>query len=469
MPPKRFPKIDPSLLAVNEAPPFNTPEPVDDDTYQVPVPPGPEDAPQTSSASVASPRTITKSKLRELYTQQKAKYPDIDKDGFATEIANHGFQIVDDAPVAAPSEGPTDTVKDLKGLLLGNGLGSPLTMAGIGMSGLEGAAKVGRMGAELVKAGGRAVGGKTEKVANLGSELIPQSKLGVALAGATMGEGPGTDLVEQGARKVTVPKAGTLSKVGGGILSAFNRVDRRFTTAWLSDPELLNEATPGVKEVSKEMGQYFADKGTKLNSEMFKKMTRQDWFPNESQVAKLQDIVRPVIDKIKSGAKVSEEEIIFAERASNAITRSTQAQSNHSMMSVARGQQTVLLDQLEKHGFSELPDLKAKYFRALAKDAAQNILPMNKQGSPNALSTMLMGKLGMDAVEQLGQGEVSKALGKAAQAAVFSPYLGAGVIKAGNNVLTSNVTKQTARGLTVAGLNQIGKKERNNDDKSKAK
>lgn len=354
----------------------------------------------------------------------------------------------------------------MKDLILGDKLASNMTMGGMGLNALEGVARIGRKAKEGLGMMGALVGPKTERAMNIGSDfLLPQNKLSAAALG--LGEAASADkALDVGTAlaksRVRVIQPNKLERVAGGGISVTTRVPERFSSAVVADTSILDKTvTPSVKEVSQEMGQFFQAKGTKINSEAMNELFDQDFIPSDNQVSKLQKIVKTVRTKLEAGYKgppVTDEELVFAERAANAMSRSTQAAQNRSIMSVAKGNQKLFLDQLDKAGFTELPELKAKYFRALAQDAFQEFLPRNKTGGPNALSGLLMAKQGVEGVEHLIQGSVGKAVGSAIKGAVFSPLLVGNALKGASKLSVKALP--AAKSVTMATLNQLNKKKK---------
>lgn len=262
---------------------------------------------------------------------------------------------------------------------------------------------------------------------------------------------------KEAAEAAKIIRPNTVERGAGGIISATTRAPERFTSAWVADPSVLGPETPTPQAVGKKMQAYFESKGVKIDSQKLREITGRDYVPNDNQYEALnKDFVRPALDKIEAVAnKVpgalppTEEEVIFAERAANAMKRSTGAQQNKYIMSYASGAQDALLDHLDKAGFGELPALKNEYFRALAKDAAQDFLPRNKTGGPNALSTLLMGKQAVGAVSELASGNLGAAAGKALQAAAFSPMLVGQGIRGVSAALNPAVSQPLARATSL--------------------
>lgn len=311
-------------------------------------------------------------------------------------------------------------------------------------------------------AGKFVAGGIQQAMPNMGPKLgaavgsIPQSPTAVALSplmatgggseGAqaldTAGAQGGMALEGAGQAPTRVVRPGMAAKLAGEATQVTARIPSRFGSAVFADPSILHESTPSVADVSKKMGNYFAEKGVNINSQELQKISGKGYIPNDNQVEELRNrLLQPVLDKIEAVAnKVpgavapSEEEIIFAERAANAMTRSTGAQQNKYLMSFASGARNALMDQLEKSGFNKLPGLKAEYFRALAKEAFNDFMPQNKTGGPNALSGLLMGKSALGALGSAAQGDVPGAIGGALKTASFSPLLIGQGIRAANAI-----------------------------------
>ncbi len=318
---------------------------------------------------------------------------------------------------------------------------------------------------------------KIAKAINTGEGLLvpttPLSVASTALGGAMGMEPKPTDLIPAEGTKIVNP--GPVAKTVGGLASVSSRVNPRFTSLVAADPTILNDSTKSVAQVSKEMGSFFKEKGVDLGSEEFKNLFNQTWFPSENQVSKLQGIVDPTMERITNyrnllaqglkqeaaAVKPSESELIFAERAANAIKRSTAAASNRSMFSYANGAQGQLVDELSKSGFGELKSLKADYLRALAKEAFNDVLPKNKFGTPNALSTLLMAKKGKDAAVSAYQGDYQGALGSAAEAAAFSPLAVGQAFKA-YGALANGASNPAVLAAGAAGISNFLSGKKNN-------
>lgn len=308
----------------------------------------------------------------------------------------------------------------------------------------ETAANVGKfvVGGINQAAGGQPLG----PLHNAAVGSIPQTPTAAALSPLMAMGGPeeaANSALSTGAERATkVIKPGPAAKLAGEAASVTTRVPSRFTSAWFADPTILSEETPSVQEVVNKMGQYFKEKGVNINSQELQKLSGKGYIPNDNQVEQLRStMLQPVLDKIEAVAnKVpgatapTEEELIFAERAANAMTRSTGAQQNRYLMSFASGARNSIMDQLEKAGFGKLPELKAQYFRALAKEAAQDFLPQNKTGGPNALSALLMGHALKSGLGHLAAGDIPAAIGSGLQGAAFSPYMVGGAIKGASNI-----------------------------------
>lgn len=330
---------------------------------------------------------------------------------------------------------PTDERLDPLEPLFGNKMGG-MGKAGFMMSGLELGARAGRKINEGVQ---KAAGFVAEKGGEMGagplgallaapaaiaSEVaLPQNKVQMALLPGAF-EGKATGLAKKGPTKINKPTK--LQEGMGSMMSATSSVNQRYTNALAANPELL-ETAPSRGDIVKKYTEYFANQGKQINSETLKQYTRENFFPNEGQVSTISDIVETAISQIDltdaSKSKLTTEEAFIAASAARAALRSSAAGSNRSMAAYFKGAKEALDNYLEAQGQGELKELGRQYFQANVKEQFDSFLPRNKNQSPNALRSLIMGGLAGDALKELVAGNTGAALGRGVQAAAMSPLL----------------------------------------------
>jgi hypothetical protein len=422
-----------------------------------------------------------------------------------------------------------EAYSNLSDLVFGNNMAPSMTAGGIGMNALEGIARGGRMGASGMHDLGGLVGPKTQKVADVVSGgLLPQNKLaaGMSLYGAAgeVGGGPNKFSKATGVEtdpeffhdsskleRTKVVQPNGLEKLGGTVATATTGIPERYTQAVMADPSILDEATPGTKEVGKMYSKAFAKGGVKVNSAELEKLVGDPFPPKtDTEYGKLKDIVLSVRDRMNTaqqlraqasglqnkldaftkaastgpGTAVTQEQAaqiseitdqiaklqdkadkvmpsdgqIFMGRSAAAKLGKVTGPDAAGFKSVARGLQDMFDKHLENTSIPELKGLSAKYFRAVAKEYFEPLLPQNKNLSPNALRSLMVLKQGANAVGNVAQGNYGEALGNVVQGAAMSPYMVAGAIKTAQG-LPSALTSGPARTLTMSALNQFGKKK----------
>ena len=287
---------------------------------------------------------------------------------------------------------------------------------------------------------GKAVGG-TLSVAS--DYLLPQNRFGAAMMAfpaAQKGIAAGKSalgLTQAAAAGTKVVKPGAMANVGGAVLGASSATEPRLAAAVLADLDILTPKTPGTADVSKRYIEYFKSIGAKFDSDLIKKWADRDYLPDARETSRLETIVRDVTAAMKEGKTPSPEELFKARSAASAIQR-TKANVRPNLVQWAKEKQSAFDDMLEKTGHGEIKELGRQWFRAVAKEAFEHILPVNKNMSPNALRSTLAGHLTAKAAEALAKGDGIAAATYAAQAATMTPK-GVGLgIRAGRSLARPN-------------------------------
>lgn len=299
--------------------------------------------------------------------------------------------------------------------------------------------------------------------------LLPQTEEGAGLsalsglAGApASGANPNRGISAAGPATPKVVRPGPIDKATGAAISVGTAIPVRYTSAVIADPTILSAETPGMAQVSKEYQQVFQRLGIKFDSDLMKRLTNKRYFPGENQVGELNTIIDDTLTKVenwKPGMTPLDPAELFAGRsAAAAAKRSNMYATNKSFRNFIDGAQQSLDDALENHGLPEIKALSTRYFRAVAKEQFEHIIPQNKNMSPNALRGLLIGKLLTDAGSELLAGNPGQAALAAVKAGLMSPVVVGGAIRtvAGQVPGTAgfNLPAQTLPALANAALNR---------------
>ena len=249
-------------------------------------------------------------------------------------------------------------------------------------------------------------------------------------------------------------------KALGALMSAFNRVKKtpdQMASA-IANPQILSDATPSTSQVSDMYKQAFEEAGMKIDDARYKFLTGSVWPLRPNQVGKAQNIVDMAFDANNPEALrdgLTETEAFVARTAAAKIRDSVTAATSPATQAVAQKRMDVLDNFLENSSLPQIRQLSRLWYMAKTKEALQEILPLNKNGSSNALSTILMGSQFKQAAENLAEGSPGKALGNALTGSLMSPYVGGLGIKGGSAIannpgasaqLLNNALGQNAQG-----------------------
>lgn len=369
---------------------------------------------------------------RDLAQRMVAKFP-----GDYSDVTFDQPQIEQPAPIQQKL--------DPSSLFAPGQMASSASMTGQVLNALEGVSALGRKAAEGWGKLGGLVGPKTEKAASVAAGLIlPQDKVSAAMAMASIaGELEkgikAVPTIAKAARKIPalagkipqdvaavstqVIKPSVGQRAIGSAISSTTAIPERYTSAVVADTSILSDATPSMKAVSNEYSAVFKRLGEKFDSKLFQKYINRNYIPADNEAQALNKNVLKVISKLEDNLPVSPAEALLARSQAAALERSNRAAINGTLKRFASESKNAFDDYLMENGVPEIKQLSAKYFRAVAKEHFESMLPRNKNMSPNALRGVIMAKIGTDALGHMVSGEPLKAAGKALQAAGMSPLL----------------------------------------------
>lgn len=245
-------------------------------------------------------------------------------------------------------------------------------------------------------------------------------------------------------KSIPFKKPGMWDKIRGSMLSAKTAIQPKYAEAIATDPSIMGPGTVDKKTVGTMYEELNKNLGANTNSETYKRLFGSAYPATEREFGRLKKMVEGAIEKIQTNpAAASTEELIFARQAARKLGESSAAKLDPRVASVADGHYSVLDDALSARGGESMKKLDQLYFRAAAKEAGSQVLPMNKNQSPNALRTNLMGLLAGSSLKNFGKGEFSAAAVDAAQAALMSPVVATSML--GSKL--GNISPRAARGL----------------------
>lgn len=264
--------------------------------------------------------------------------------------------------------------------------------------------------------------------------------------------------------RTRVVQPGPLDKIAGNAWSAASAIRPSYASAIIADGSIMDPSvTPSVSDVSKEYTNVFKKAGMSIDSDNLKKILGQGYFPNEGQTSQHLNNITNQLDSLsglKPGESPDPSALFVARSEAAAVKRSTAYATNPSLRKYVDNAQDTLDTALEGNGMPEIKDLSAKFFRAKAQEAGSQILPLNKNQSPNVLRTLLMARniaqgvggamFGPDRVSSIGQ-----ALGGLA----MSPAVGSGAIRAVSGGAVPGTAGMSLNGLGGLPLASLNRKE----------
>lgn len=260
--------------------------------------------------------------------------------------------------------------------------------------------------------------------------MDPEAAMSVAPRGGAM-MSPGAIPEVAGAKLAGgVVQPNTLQKIGGSVVTATTAIPERYTSAVMADPSILTTAeTPA--QVGKDYQAVFDKLGINYDSDFVKEISGKRYIPSENQASQGYKIVDDLLTKAE-GMKPGEmapSEAFMGRSVAASLKRSNQYAVNPTFKSVVDGAQHFFDNELEQSGFPEVKALGQRYFKAVAREHFESFLPQNKNLSPNALRSLVMLKLGGDALGQVAKGNWAGAAAKGLQSASMSPMVVGGAIR----------------------------------------
>lgn len=204
------------------------------------------------------------------------------------------------------------------------------------------------------------------------------------------------------------------------VASTQSAVKPKYLAAVIANPEIMDDATPSMRQVGTEYERVFKELGIQFDSPTYQEITGTRYAPtNDAQISKYRGILENAANRLEAGVEISPGEAFLARSAGKKILDSVQG--------LARSQMAADVEKMDEYlmenGIPQIKQLSQQYFRAAAKEALSDILPRNKNMSPNAIRALLMAKYGTDAVTALGEGKPGAAVLKAATAGMMSPFV----------------------------------------------
>jgi hypothetical protein len=244
-----------------------------------------------------------------------------------------------------------------------------------------------------------------------------------------------------------------MEQLAANALSTQSAANPKHIAAVIANPEyIMGDATPTKAALSQAYQDTFKNAGVKFDSATMKEITGKVLPPTGTQLSKFEKIIEDAHTTLQETGKINPAQAFMARSAAGKLMLSSADPARNKILGTI---QDSMDNALSDSGLPQIKQLGQQWFRASAKEAMQQILPLNKNMSPNAVRGLLMANYGGSALSHLANAEPIKAAVSLGKGAIMSPAVQGGLIR-GVAAIPGAVTNPASVDAALKGSAAVG-------------